>query len=395
MLTFWRGMAADVAVAVVATGVMVVAAAESGDRPARPMDAWVIIAIAVLGAWTGLARQAPRAALVGSCVSFYTVLALGVPAFSPALALGVPVLAAAWSGYLWWGVAVLGVVAVTSAPYRLFGPGAEPVGQVALNTLFDLALVAVLLLLGEALRSRRALRREVALRLQLVEQDHQRRLTEARLRAARDLHDVLAHTVAVVGIHAGVAVETIDTRPSDAKRAMERVRTATQEATADLRSTIAVLRDGSPESSPEPTPGVRQVADLAAVVREAGIDVHHSVRGDVSSLRPWVELTVFRIVQESVTNVLRHSAADSVWIDIDCTPDDVSVIIRDDGDGGRATGRAEDGGERSQGRSPDGSGLRGMAERVDALGGHLKHGTADDGRPGYVVQARLPTGSTP
>lgn len=383
MPTSWRGLAADLAVAVVATAVMVVAAAESADQPARPMGAAVIIAIAMVGAWTGLARQAPRLALVGACLTFYVALALGVPAFSPALALGVPVLVAAWSGHLWWGVAVLGVVAVTGTPYRLLGPGAEPVGQVALSTLFDLALVAVLLLLGETLRSRRDLRKESALRLQLAEREHQRRLVDARLRAARDLHDVLAHTVAVVGIHASVAAETIDTRPCDAKQAMERVRTATREATADLRSTISVLRDDPEEASPQPAPGVKQVADLVAAVREAGLDVDLVLHGDASKLRPSAELTVFRIVQESLTNVLRHSAADSVWIDITCTADDVSVTIRDDGDGAR-----------SPGTGPSGSGLRGMTERVDALGGRLRHGNAVDGSPGYVVHASLPLGTT-
>jgi len=383
-VTSWRGLAADLAVASVATAIMILASLQSADQPARPLEpAWGLVAIGVVGAWTALARRFPRVALVGACATFYTTLAAGVPAFSPALALGVPVLVAAWSGHLWWAVAVLGVIGLTS-PYRLTGSGAEPAGQVAVSTLFDLALVAVLLLLGETLRSRRALREEASLRLQLAEQDHERRLTEARLRAARDLHDVLAHTVAVVGIHASVAAETIDTRPRDAKQAMERVRSATREATADLRSTIQVLREDCSGGGRDPAPGVQQVRDLVAAVGQAGVEASLSIRGEAGALRPAVDMTVYRIVQESLTNVLRHSDAGSVRIDIECTTEAVDVRIRDDGRGGR----------KLLGEALGGSGLQGMAERVEAIGGRLQHGHKRDGASGYLVHARLPIGGS-
>lgn len=376
----------DLAAATVVTVVMIVAALESADQPARPIDAWVFAALGVLGAWTAFARRAPRAALAGSCLTFYAVLAAGVPAFSPAIALGVPVLVAAWSGYLWWAVAVLGIVGVTSAPYRLLGPGAEPWGQVVLSTLFDLSLLAVLLLLGEALRSRRAVREEAALRLLLAEQEHQRRLTEERLRAARDLHDVLAHTVAVVGIQAGVAAETIDTDPATAKQAVARVRSATREATADLRSTIAVLREDAAEDRREPAPGVHELQELLEAVQASGLDARLNLHGDIAALRPSVDLVVYRIIQESLTNVLRHSTATAVEVTVDCRIDAVDVVVRDNGTPREQTPPHPDRG---------GSGLRGMAERVTAVGGRLEHGPAPDGTPGYRVHAQLPTGSRP
>lgn len=385
-LTSWRGFAVDLAAATVVTVVMIVATLESTDHPARPVDAWVFAALGVLGAWAAFARRAPRAALAGSCVTFYAAVAAGVPAFSPALALGVPVLVAAWSGYLWWAVAVLGVIGVTSAPYRLLGPGAEPLGQVALSTLFDLSLLAVLLLLGEALRGRRVVREEAALRLLLAEQEHQRRLTEERLRAARDLHDVLAHTVAVVGIQAGVAAETIDTDPATAKQAVARVRSATREATADLRSTIAVLREETVEDRREPAPGVHQLPELMETVRASGLDARLHLHGDATALRPTVDLVVYRIVQESLTNVLRHSTATAVEVTADCRADAVDVVVRDNGTPRERTPPHLDRG---------GSGLRGMAERVTAVGGRLEHGPALDGPPGYQVHARLPTGNRP
>jgi signal transduction histidine kinase len=383
-VTSWRGLAADLAVASVATAIMILASLQSADQPSRPLEpVWALAAIGVVGAWTALARRYPRVALVGACATFYAALAAGVPAFSPALALGVPVLVAAWSGHLWWGVAVLGVIGLSS-PYRLVGPGAEPAEKVALGTLFDVALVAVLLLLGETLRSRRVLREETSLRLQLAEQEHRRRLTEARLRAARDLHDVLAHTVAVVGIHASVAAETIDSRPGEAKQAMERVRSATREATADLRSTIAVLREDGIGPSRDPAPGVQHVRDLVAAVGQAGVEASLSILGETGALRPAVDITVYRIVQESLTNVLRHSDAGAVRIDIECTAEAVDVRIRDDGKGGSKLPRELLGG----------SGLQGMAERVSAIGGRLQHGYQHDGAPGYLVHARLPIGGS-
>lgn len=378
----WR-LVADALLGVVMTAVMVTAAATSGDEPARPLDGWVIAAVAVLGAWAGLARHAPRVAIVGSGLTFYTALALGVPGFSPALALGVPVFVAALVGYLWWSAAVLVVVTATSAPYRLLAAGAEPFSQVVVNSLFDLALVAVLLLLGESLRSRRALRRESELRLLLAEQEHQRRLTTERLRVTSDLHDVLSHTVALVGIQANVAAESIDADPEEARAAIAKVRNATREAAADLRSTIAVLRQECPERSVDPAPGVEQLPALLESFRATGVTPTLTHTGCSQQLRPAVDLAVYRVAQEALTNVLRHAGATTVDIAVDYGAEAVTVTVRDDGSGLDALGGV--------GASPGaGSGLRGMVERVESLAGRLEHGPRDDGATGYQVQARVP-----
>src|SRR5690606_24421658 len=120
---------------------MVLASAGSGDQPARPMDAWAVAAIAAVGVWTAVARHAPRTAVVGAAVTLYAAFAIGVAAFSPALALGVPLFVAAWTGHLWWGAAVLGLVAVSGTSYRLFGEATEPLSQILLTTLFDVSLM--------------------------------------------------------------------------------------------------------------------------------------------------------------------------------------------------------------------------------------------------------------
>ncbi|MCH8559585.1 sensor histidine kinase [Nesterenkonia sp. DZ6] len=380
--TFWRGIPLDLAAAALVTVVMIIAASESADQPARQVDAAVVAILLFTGAWTAIARRAPRAALIGASVSFYAAVSVGIPDFSPALAIGVPVLIAAWKGHLWWALAVLALTGLISVPYRLSGPEAEPLGQVALSTLFDISLLGVLLLLGEALRSRRTIREEASLRLLLADQQHQRQLTEERLRAARELHDVLAHTVAVVGIQASVAAETIDSDPETAKQAVARVRTASQEATVDLRSTIAVLREDGTGAAQESALAEHQLAELIDAVRTSGLDVSLTVHGDLSTVRPSVELVIYRIVQESLTNVLRHSTAESVDVGLDLQADVVNVIIRDHGSPREPTPVRPD---------RHGSELQGMAERIAAAGGRLDYGPADDGEPGYRVRARLPT----
>lgn len=384
---WWRGLPADVAVAVVATVIMVIASAESGDAPARPLDVWSVTGIALVGAWIVVARRAPRTALVGAAVTFFAALSAGIPAFSPALALGVPVFVAAWSGHLRWGVAAMAAIVIPGTLYRLFGAGAEPAGQVVLSTVFDLSLLAVLLLLGETLRSRRALRDEAALRLRLAEQEHQQRITAERIRTARDLHDILSHTLALVGIQANVAAESIDTEPDRTRQAVEQVRLATRDAMSDLRSTITVLReDAAPDGTPDPAPGLAQLPELLDSIRAAGLHASLTVRGDPQPpLRPAVELAVYRVVQESLTNSLRHSGARSVQVAVDHEPDQVRVEVSDDGAGYPEPGPGADG------RPATGSGLRGMAERVSALGGTLSFGDSGDGPgAGFTVRARLP-----
>ncbi|HEY8451439.1 MAG: sensor histidine kinase [Micromonosporaceae bacterium] len=378
----WTGVLLDVTLATGMTLVMVSASLQSGDQPARPMDAWSVAAIALVGAWTGLARHAPRTSVVGAAVSLYLALSIGVAAFSPALALGVPLFVAAWTGHLWWAVTVTGLVAVSGTTYRLLSGDGEPVAQIGLTTLFDVSLMAAVLLLGEALRSRRALREEATLRLRLAEQEHRRRLTAERMRTARDLHDVLSHTLALVGIQANVAAENLDTAPERARQALENVRRATRDAMSDLRSTIAVLREETgPDGDPAPAPGLAQLPELVESVRNAGLAATLTHTGEPTRLRPAVELAAYRVVQESLTNTLRHADAASVTVVVAHEPGGVRVSVRDDGRG-HARRPAVDGGA--------GSGLRGMAERVRALGGTLTSGPAPTG--GFQVEAWLPAG---
>ncbi|MQA62051.1 MAG: hypothetical protein GEU86_11230 [Actinophytocola sp.] len=376
---WWHGTVADLAAALLLTTVMLAATMASTDHPARPVDAVVVVAMIAIGGWVAVARRMPRTALIGACVTFFAALAIGVPGFSPALALGFPLFVAARAGHLWWGVAVVSWIAVSGVSYRLLGEGAEPLPQVAVGSLFDVALVTVIVLLGETLRSRRQLSDEAQLRLRITEREHQQRITAERLRTSRDLHDVLAHTVTVVGIQANVAAESIEDRPERARAAIESVRVASKDALSDLRSTIAVLRaDGSANGGPRAVPGLNQVPDLLDTTRAAGMAASLHIDGDRTGLRPSVALAVYRVVQESLTNALRHSSASTVTVAVDCAGDAVRVTVRDDGK------------QAAEARPVAGSGLRGMTERVTALGGTVRYGPADNGKAGWVVRVHLP-----
>lgn len=381
--TFWRGIPLDLVIAALVTAVMIFAAMESTDQPARQVDATVIEILLFVGAWTAIARRAPRTAVIGASVSFYAALSVGVPSFTPVLAIGVPVLIAARKGHLWWALSMVAVAGLISVPHRLSGPGAEPLGQVALSGLFDISLLLVMLLLGEALRSRSAAREESALRLRLADQQQQRQLVEERLDAARDLHDVLTDTVAVVGLQASVAAETIESDPEIAKQAVVRLRAAHQEATVDLRSTLAVLREHDSAAPAESAFEGHQLEELIDAVRASGLDVSFNVHGDLATLPPSTELVLHRIMQESLTNVLRHSTAERVEVDLALEADAVEVVIRDRG-GLRGASAV-----RPETRS---AGLQALAERIASAGGRLDYGPADDGEPGYRVEARLTTG---
>ena len=375
----WRAIAGDVGIAMLVTAVMLVAAFQSGDTPPRGGPFWVVVGVASIGIWSGAARRWPRFALLAAAVCMLAAFATVVPGFSPALALGVPFFAAGRAGRLWWSAALLCLLTVAGMSYRILIEGSS-VGPVVVDTFEDSALLAVLLLLGETVRSRLALRAEAELRLRIVEADHRRRMTDQRLRAAQDLHDVLAHTLTVVNIQSGVAAQTLVAEPARAREALDQVNVSTRDAMADLRGTIELLREEIPgELDVDLAPGLDQLEDLLDGVRSAGLSATLNVHGTPTELRPAISLGIFRVVQESLTNVLRHARATRVLVELEYAADGVRVEVRDNGAGIAAPS--------------GGFGLRGMAERVAALDGVFDSGVARDGHPGYVVRARFPTGA--
>jgi signal transduction histidine kinase len=176
----------------------------------------------------------------------------------------------------------------------------------------------------------------------------------------------------MINVQAGVAAHVADRRPEQAKEALLAIKEASRTALADLRATLNVLRSGEGRA---PTPGLHQLPDLIATASSAGLTVTATGAADAADALPApVDVAAYRIVQESLTNVVRHAeGADTVGIEFVRTTTELSITITDNGHG--ATPKP-------------GNGLRGMAERAQALGGSATAGPARGG--GFVVQARLP-----
>jgi signal transduction histidine kinase len=223
--------------------------------------------------------------------------------------------------------------------------------------------VAAVLAGATAYRNTLRWRAEVAHRF---DDETRRRRAEERVEIARDLHDVVSHTLAVVGVHLNVALDAFDTEPEEAKASLRLAQEVRGRAMTDLKALVGVLREGEP-------PALEGLDRLLGQVREAGLEVSFNEFGDPVAVPAPVAATIYRVVQESLTNTVRHAGARRVVVTIRYAPDSVLVDVRDDGTGG--------------GRTVDGHGIAGMRERVAALGGAL---TAGPGRTGFTVRASIP-----
>ncbi|MEU6504713.1 histidine kinase [Streptomyces sp. NPDC046942] len=236
---------------------------------------------------------------------------------------------------------------------------------------------------GDAVRSRRAVVQAIRERAERAErtreEEARRRVAEERLRIARDLHDVVAHHIALVNVQAGVAAHVMDKRPDQAKEALAHVREASRSALDELRATVGLLRQsGDPEAPTEPAPGLSRLEDLAGTFRSAGLPVEVARAGPDSDLPAAVDLAAYRIVQEALTNVQKHAGAGAkAEVSVVRVGPDIEVTVLDDGPGG----------ESAPGTG-GGHGLLGMRERVTALGGTLTTGPRYGG--GFRVHAILP-----
>ncbi|WP_037919044.1 sensor histidine kinase [Streptomyces xanthophaeus] len=202
-----------------------------------------------------------------------------------------------------------------------------------------------------------------------------RRVGEERLRIARELHDVLAHSISVINVQAGVGLALLDSDPEQARTALTTIKAASKEALGEVRQVLDTLR--APGEAPRtPAPGLDRLSELVEQAATAGLTVEVTVEGQPRRLPPGVDLAAFRIVQEALTNVVRHSGARTARVRLVWQPRDLELHVAD---GGPATGAPSGG---------SGTGLVGMRERASALGGSIEAGPRPEG--GFAVVARLP-----
>lgn len=234
---------------------------------------------------------------------------------------------------------------------------------------------------GSAVRARRAHLEAVHTRAELAErtreQEARHRVGEERIRIARELHDVVAHHMALANAQASTAAHLTRTRPEQAQQILTQLSTTTSSALRELQATVGLLRQSDDEEdSLEPSPGLGRLPELTSAFGAAGLDVGIRVTGEERSLSPGVDLTAFRIVQEALTNVAKHTGANTALIELAYTTDRLTLTISDDGGPPRAP-------------APSGGfGLIGMRERAQSAGGRLQAGPRPEG--GFAVTAQLP-----
>ncbi len=240
---------------------------------------------------------------------------------------------------------------------------------------------------GSAVRSQRAFAAAMSDRAELAErtreQEAMQRVGEERLRIARELHDVIGHSIALINVQAGVAAHVIDTNPAAAKTALERITDASGGALREIRGTLGLLRGEAESPSPEPVPGVADIERLVADARASGLPIELTIEGEPpAALTSVMSSSAYRVVQESLTNVMKHGRdVTRVRVLLHYTGRDLEVEV------------VTDGAEVTIPDDSTGHGLTGMRERMLAVGGELQ-ATAEPGG-GFAVRAVMPLRAEP
>ena len=214
------------------------------------------------------------------------------------------------------------------------------------------------------------------------EANARRAVFEERVRIARELHDVVAHHVSMMGVQAGAARVVIDRDRAKAKEALTAIESSSRQAVAELHRLLGFLRQVGDRDDLAPQPGLGQLPRLAASMSDSDLAVEVSIEGEERSLPPTVDVSAYRIVQEALTNTLKHSAASRADVHVRYWPDELEVEIVDDG--------PPNGGSSS---ASGGLGLIGMRERAALHGGQLRAGPAAGGGFAVRVKLRTPVGS--
>lgn len=321
------------------------------------------VLVAGLAVLTVLLHRWPAAALGGSglVVATYFVLGYSDGPIYLAVPLAAFVVATDRRPREWWTWSAVAVSLIAAGQVVRAARGDEGWHQTVWQVLGAAAFTAAAGAIGTTLRARREARDDRV----------QRAATEERLRMAQDLHDGVGHGLAVIAMQAGVALHVLDQEPAKARRSLEAIRDQSREALDELRSELA--RMSGQQTPRRPLPGIDGIAALVDRVRGGGLSVDLTI--DPGDLPATVDHAAYVVVQESLTNVLRHARAARATVTLEQRAETLVVTVTDDGHA--ATGAGQDGG----------MGISGMRSRVEALGGTLDAGRCDEG---FRVRAVLP-----
>jgi signal transduction histidine kinase len=378
------GAAAAVAVAVELN------ASAGGGSGAHPLHAWTYLLYGTMAIPVLFRHKWPLRVLIACSVLLLLLYLFYRRNISPAPPLALPVYDAALAGYLipaivipaWY--MIIGLFVVEESTH-------EKLTTLSIDFLLPAAVLALAIMLGDSLRSRRALAAQTAEKLRLAGEERDaeaaRAVAEERVRIARELHDTVAHSMATITVQAGSALHLLGdgqdestARATGIRAALVAIRETSKGALTDMRATLGQLRGGGDavDGAETRTGGLDRLAALSDAVRAAGAPVSVTVEGSQEPLPPAVDHAAYRILQESLTNVLRHAGpAASASVRLSYAPGALTIQVTDDGPAGQG------------GSAPGtGHGLTGMGERAAAVGGQLSAGQRQDG--GFEVVARLP-----
>jgi signal transduction histidine kinase len=342
--------------------------------PYTPNVALLLVAAASLV--LAVRRRYPLTVLAVSTAAVVTYSLLGyengAALLAPTLALYTVAVATTTRQATIAGAAALVALMVSSAVNNPFGPTGGGYYLIP-------ALVAAAFFGGIAVSNHRAFVASIHAR---AEQDASRRVGEERLRIARELHDVVAHTMSTINVQATAAAQVLNERPQTAAAALAAIRTASKDGLRELRAILNVLRQADDADPTAPTPSLTQLDALIASANQAGLPTRLEVSGDAAGLSPTADLAAYRIIQESLTNAIRHAGPAQATVRLTYSDGELLIAVADTGRGAQAHDAAN-----------GGYGLIGMRERAAAAGGTMRAGTAPGG--GYLVTAQLPVTGEP
>ena len=353
----------------------------SACRPATEPDglAYALLALGPLA--LVFRRRYVREVLAFVFLVTVAYVVRGYPLGPNFLSLGFAVVSAVFAGerVLAWVAVAVGWLLFLGLPWAL-GHSDGP------KVLAALAIAAWLLVALAGAEGVRGRRERFAQARRARELHARRQADEERMRIAQELHDVLAHSISLINVQSGVALHLMDEKPEQARIALTAINQASGDALREVRSVLGVLRGTGGQAPRAPTAGLDGMDDLVSRITAAGVEVTLEVHGERRPVPASIDLAAFRIVQEALTNVVRHAAAGAATVELTYGPDELTVQVDDDG---RGTGTS---GGRREASAPDGegggNGIPGMRERAVALGGTLDAGPRSSG--GFRVRARIP-----
>ncbi|MPZ54488.1 MAG: hypothetical protein GEU79_17460 [Acidimicrobiia bacterium] len=360
----------DIGIAAVVAAVLCIQAAAPFEQDAIPPDWRAYGTMVLIGGALLFRRRYPIGTLVASLLLLMAYYFMGFGAVGAVWPLSAALFNVALFGRWRSAVVFAGGFVVSSSAWRLIFEPEGNTAAVVSDILTDISLATAVILAGALITNQRQLRAEIRARSVAVaaekEAEARSRMSEQRVHLAREVHDVVAHALAGIGVQAHLAEEIVDTDRDEARKSIRAIIDTTNDAIGQLRETVGSLR-GAPTAPPVP-PSLRDLVE--GVV---GVDISYNSQGDVTTIPDEIDRVVRAVVREALTNTVRHSGATEATVTLMRDDHVVGVQVADNGKGGTPV---------------EGAGIKGMRERVAEVGGTLTVGSRDEG--GFVLTTEIP-----